>query len=78
MSMVQLPVTVGTEVICIATHEDGHFHVGQIYKVNAYRLLGKNMGVRIRDSKRERKDFNFIIGSKNYFWKHFRVSKGAS
>lgn len=68
-----IPVDVGTIIECIAEHEDGIFYVGELYKINAHQVVGKYAGVRIRDAKRERKDFNFIPTSKNYFWKHFKV-----
>lgn len=60
---------------CIAEHPDGVFIVGKSYRINSFRFLGKHMSVRIRDEKRERKDFNFISTSKNYLWKHFRAEK---
>ncbi|MNP04854.1 hypothetical protein D3C76_967880 [compost metagenome] len=66
-----MTVPVGTLLICIQSHPDGLFTQGQIYKVNA---LGKRGGVRIRDDKRERKDFNYIPTSKNYIWAYFKLS----
>ena len=75
MEDLSLPVVKGTEIVCIKEHPDGHFEVGEKYKVNAYRMFGKYIGVRIRDDKRERKDFNFIKSSKNYFWNYFQVVK---
>lgn len=67
---------IGTRLRCRIVHEDGDFTAGRIYKVNAYRcrnVAGKveYFGVRIRDNKRQRKDFNFIPTSKNYIWNYF-------
>lgn len=69
-----LPVRRGTVIECIKPgHHAGSFTVGNVYKVNAYQVGGKYAGVRIRDDKRERKDFNFKVGSNSYFWDYFRV-----
>jgi len=68
-----IPVEKGTIIRCIKEHPDGHFTVGKKYKINAYRVTAHYAGVRVRDDKRERKDFNFIPASKNYFWDYFRV-----
>lgn len=73
MNTVKLPVTKGESIVCIKDHPDGHFTVGKEYKVNAYQLVGSYAGVRVRDDRRERRDFNFIPTSKNYFWKHFNT-----
>lgn len=67
----QLSLIPGTELQCLQTHPDGYFKVGDIYKVCGYRTTEKYRGIRIRDSRRERKDFNFITASKNYVWKYF-------
>jgi hypothetical protein len=64
----------GTELICIKEHPDGSFTIGESYKVNAHRVKGAYIGIRIRDDKRERKDFNFIPESKNFIWKYFRLT----
>jgi hypothetical protein len=72
---------VGTRLECIEVHEDGFYTVGEFYRVNAHRYRsvpggGLNCaGIRVRDDKRERKDFNFIPTSKNYIWKFFRLVK---
>lgn len=76
MKDVKLPVAIGDEVICIKEHPDGHFTLNRIYKINAYQVVGKYAGVRIRDDRRERKDFNFIPTSKNYLWKCFKLVPG--
>lgn len=68
----------GSEIICIKEHPDGHFTVGKVYKINAFRTKPGYCGVRIRDDKRERKDFNFIPSSKNYIWKHFRPTDSGA
>lgn len=67
----QLPV--GTILVCIQAHPDGRYTVNDTYKVNAYQVVENYTGVRIRDDRRERKDFNFIPSSKNYVWKYFKV-----
>lgn len=68
---------VGTLLQCKKPHEDGNFTIGKTYKVNAHRYRSvpggvEYVGVRIRDDKRQRKDFNFIPTSKNYIWKYFK------
>ena len=71
-AIMELPVALKTKVICIQEHPDGNFTEGGIYKVSAYRILGKYAGIKIRDDKRQRRDFNFIETSKNYFWDYFK------
>jgi hypothetical protein len=74
-SVSKIPVEIGTKLICIRPHKDGFFTVDATYKVNAYQVVGSYAGVRIRDNKRERKDFNFILGSRNYFWNYFKLAE---
>lgn len=71
MNSLQLPVAKGEIVTCIKKHPDGIYTVGKDYKINSYQVVGNYAGVRIRDDRRERKDFNFIPTSRNYIWKHF-------
>lgn len=71
MQILVAPLEKGTKLKCIKSHPDGVFTVGQIYKVAAHRMSKGYIGVRIRDDKRERKDFNFIADSKNFIWEYF-------
>jgi len=65
----------GTSVICTAEHPDGDFTRGKRYRINAHRTSGVGYaGVRIRDNRRQRKDFNFIPDSRNYLWKYFCIN----
>lgn len=71
-AVMELPVALKTKVRCIQEHPDGNFTVDRVYTVGSYRELGKYMGVRVRDDRRQRKDFNFLETSKNYFWDYFK------
>jgi len=75
---VQDTLPVGLELICIKDFPDGDFTIGNEYRINAHRVKsvpgGVNyVGFRIRDDKRQRKDFNLIPASKNYLWRFFRL-----
>mgnify|MGYP007135336205 CR=1 FL=1 len=75
---------IGTLLVCIKPHPDGFYTKGKIYKVVSYRKHSyqggwQYAGVRLRDDKRQRKDFNFIPISRNYIWKYFRlIERGAA
>lgn len=69
---------IGTQIVCIAKHQHGNFTVGATYKINAHKSYTyqggvEYAGVRIRDDKRQRKDFNFIPTSKNFIWNYFKL-----
>jgi len=65
-------------LMCIKEHPDGDYTVGKKYTVVDIRKMvevsDKYTSVRIRDNKRERKDFNFNPASKNYLWRYFSSS----
>ncbi|MMZ45227.1 hypothetical protein D3C76_403860 [compost metagenome] len=67
----------GTLLICTVPHPDGDFTRGKVYKVNAIskskKYKGTYVSIRVRDDKRQRKDFNLIPTSKNYIYSHFFV-----
>lgn len=61
---------------CIVAHEDGSYTVGKrTYRVASHQVVGNYAGIRLRDDRRQRKDFNFIPTSKNYIWKYFKLVK---
>lgn len=64
---------IGAPVICTVLHPDGNFTIGKSYKISSYQVVGKGAGIRIRDDKRQRRDFNFIPTSKNFIWDYFRL-----
>lgn len=74
MDQIQIPVEVGEILICIKKHEDGIYTLDKEYRVASYQVWEGYAGIRLRDDKRERKDFNFIVTSKNYLWKYFKLS----
>lgn len=59
---------------CILSYEEA-FTIGKTYKISAYQVLGKYDRLRIRDDKRQRRDFNFIPTSKNYIWNYFQLKE---
>jgi hypothetical protein len=74
-----MPVKRGEVIVCVKEFPWGHFIVGEKYRVSCFRMQGRYMGVRVRDHKRERKDFNFLVESNSYFWDYFdRVKAGSN
>jgi hypothetical protein len=64
---------IGTLIVCINEHPAGSFTVGKTYRISAYQVGRKYAGIRVRDDKRQRKDFNFTPTSNSYLWNYFRL-----
>lgn len=69
-----------TRLICKVAHPHGNFTVDNVYKVDSHRLRDvpggglEYAGVRVRDDRRQRKDFNFIPESPNFIWDYFSLT----
>lgn len=61
----------GSLLKCYVAHPDGNFTVGRTYKVNSYQVGVSSVRIRIRDNKRQRRDFNLLETSRNYLWNYF-------